>query len=421
MIYNIFINLKKINIQFVFIALIHLTLSFYTDKFIFFIPEIIVKQALYERYIIFKIIFFVILLIIWYVIYYIIKEYKTNENMRRWLKYSVIYFIIMMIFLLLTWPGVWRCDELNIFKFSRSLSIDYWQGFLISKIYILFLMLLPFPSGIIIIQNLIIALIVGYTVFKVQIFFKLGKVQYLMFIPFLLLPVIDNNLYPMRCTLYAYMWLFLAVEVIFTDSNKKPEYSYIFIIFCVSLIIYLFRTEGLLCLIFIPAIIYFYLYKVTDKIQKILFVILYLLCFVSVFFVQKEMGHNNRIYIIYTMVSTMPDLYSKLDSVKQKEICDIMGRIIRIDGFTENGIDLQHKNIIKKFKKKEFKEFVKLYFRLIFDYPYLYYKGCLKKFILSNQNIWTTTKLFDKYSQYQEEEIVLLKSFQPINKNVRKK
>lgn len=420
-IYNI---LKQINIPCAFIAFIHFGLSFFTDRFIFFLPGIIGNTDLFEKYIIFKIILLGILFGIWQIIAFMIIEYKSNENIRKWLKYSFLYFIIMMIFLLLTWPGIWRCDELGMCQSARSLYINYWQGFIIIKIYIIFLMLLPFPSGILIIQNIIIALIVGYTVLKVQIYFNPIRVDYLMFIPFLLLSVVDNNLYPMRTTLYAYVWLLLIIKIMFMNLKNKPTLMDIFTVFSLSLLMYLFRNEGILCLFFMPVIFYFFNYRLMDKRQKIISIILYIVCVLTIFYVQKAMSFDNldKRYAIYNISSSISKVYLNLDGNEQKKILKIIDNIVDASEFVKGSkMDIHRKEIIKNFTKNEYNEFIKLYFRLAFQYRYSYLQERFIEFVNSSENIWETTKLFDKNSEYEQFGLISLKSFQPININLRKK
>lgn len=415
--------LKKINITYVCIAFVHWGLSFFTDRFIFNLQTIFGNSDIFVRYKIFKIILLGILFVLWQAIYYIIKEYKNNENIRKWLKYSFIYFAIMMFFLLLTWPGIWRCDELSIFQSARVLHIDYWQGFSISKFYILSLMLLPFPTGIIIIQNIIIASIVGYAVLKVQNYFKPIRVDFLIFIPFLLLSVIDNNLYPMRTTLYGYMWILLIIKIMFINAGDKVKFMDIFVITLVALIIYFLRTEGVLCLFFIPVIFYYFFYKLSNKQQKIMFIILCSACLFVIFHVQNTMQYkNNKKYEIYSIIVPMAKLYLQLDENAQKKASYVIDKITDMPEFVKGSqINIQQENIIKKFTKNEYNNFLKLYLKLVFNYPYLYFQERFIEFINSSDNIWETTKLFNKNSIYEQFEIVSLKSFQPMNINLRKR
>jgi hypothetical protein len=82
-----------------------------------------------------------------------VKEYKHNQNIRNFVKYSLIYFIVMMTFLLLTWPGVWRWDEFEMFAKYRNMTVNPWFGPVISYLYIFSMMLFPFPSGVTIVQK----------------------------------------------------------------------------------------------------------------------------------------------------------------------------------------------------------------------------------------------------------------------------
>lgn len=416
---EVFYSFKKINLKFVFIAFSHWILSFFTDKFIFQYSKVDISNL-----IVYKCIFFIILLFLWQIISYLINEYKKNQNIQRLIKYSSIYFVIMMVFLLLTWPGIWRCDEFMILKQAITLTDNYWQGFLISKIYIFFLMLLPFPSGIIIIQNIIISFIVGYIISKFQYCFHDTKLAYFLFIPFLLLPIIDNNLYPMRTTLYAYMWLLLIVKIFFMKYSNKIKTSDLFLISFLVLIISLLRSEGVICVILIPVIFFIWFYKQSNMKQKITVVLLSFFVFITALFVQENImkKYNGFRYEIYSIVVPMSALYAQADSTLQSEVLLSIENILNLPDFLTGAHIKIHDDIFKKFTKNDYSEFKKAYLKLILNYPFVYFNERYFTFTRSNENIWQTTKLFDKDADYNQfNDIIMLESFQPISIQLRKK
>ena len=71
---------------------------------------------------------------------------------RFFLKVAGGYMLFMMLLLLLTWPGIWRMDEFGILSSSVQLFPHFWQNYITSVFYILALMLLPFPAGVVIVQ-----------------------------------------------------------------------------------------------------------------------------------------------------------------------------------------------------------------------------------------------------------------------------
>lgn len=131
----------------------------------------------------------------------------------------------MLVLLLLTWPGIWRMDEFGILTSAVQLFPHFWQNYITSVFYIFALMLFPFPAGVILVQIICISLIVARLVTLClsaepeQIGKKKRNICYvLLLVPFLLLPVLDSNLYPMRVSVHAFLELWLLAELYF---NRK--------------------------------------------------------------------------------------------------------------------------------------------------------------------------------------------------------
>ena len=71
------------------------------------------------------------------------------------------YFLLMLVLLLLTWPGIWRMDEFGILTSAVQLFPHFWQNYITSVFYIYALMLFPFPAGVILVQIICISLIIA--------------------------------------------------------------------------------------------------------------------------------------------------------------------------------------------------------------------------------------------------------------------
>lgn len=80
---------------------------------------------------------------------------------RRWLQWTLPYLAVSLVVLLIVWPGCWGCDDLGILQMARTLQASPWQHFLTSGAFILSLMFLPLPGGLVLIQNLLISGMVG--------------------------------------------------------------------------------------------------------------------------------------------------------------------------------------------------------------------------------------------------------------------
>lgn len=189
-------------------AILHWMLTFFTDHLVFDyvqwdmsnMTQMIKTVMTYGA----KCVFLLVLIALWQAGYYFVK--KAN---RRFVAYSLAYFVISMLLLLLVWPGIWRMDEFGILNSAVLLLPVFWQSYLTSLFYIFAMMLIPIPTGVIIVQCACISLIVGYLVNEAVE--RFGKFGLLTFVPCLFLPVLDSNLYPMRMSLYAFLEVLLVV------------------------------------------------------------------------------------------------------------------------------------------------------------------------------------------------------------------
>ena len=66
-----------------------------------------------------------------------------------------------LVILLIVWPGIWGNDDLAVLYLARTLQPNSWQHFLTSGAFILSLMFVPMPGGVVLVQNLLISGIVG--------------------------------------------------------------------------------------------------------------------------------------------------------------------------------------------------------------------------------------------------------------------
>lgn len=134
---------------------------------------------------------------------------------RRWLQWTLPYLAVSLVVLLIVWPGCWGCDDLGILQMARTLQASPWQHFLTSGAFILSLMFLPLPGGLVLIQNLLISGIVGCFLAAAETLARarLRKAPArgwfaVLYLPFLLPPVLLHNMQPFRTTWSAWCELF---------------------------------------------------------------------------------------------------------------------------------------------------------------------------------------------------------------------
>lgn len=383
--------LKSISISnwiFLFIALFHFSITLFTDHIIFNKTTSFINPT----YITVKIIVFIVLILFWQSVPYFINKIKEKDKKTiDFLKYFSIYFGIMLIFLALTWPGVWRGDEFYIFYFAKSLNFFYWHHWLTSIFYIFSLSILPFPAGIIIIQTFMISLIVAYIISNFQYLFP-SCCAWILLVPFFFPSFIDNNLYPLRLPICSYLEIFLFCSIIFKYINKTNiEIKNILLWGILTSILSTWRTENTFFIAVIPIILIVIFYERLKTKHIISLFLTILILSIPIINIQNK-GIGNNTYLLSGIVAPLTAII-KTDfrsNNKQKDL-EIINNVINVNALKNNMIAVNvlfnEKNLNNLNNKKNMSELIKVYIKLIiYNYPE-FIKERTKEFISSNFNI----------------------------------
>ena len=126
----------------------------------------------------------------------------------------------MGVFWLLTWPGIFKGDEFYVIRAALSFTMSGAQSGITSLFYMVSLLFFPSMASITFIQILLICTI--FSVIMHDLFSVLsGKKRYLLFLPFILLPVIDGNLFTLRATLVGWIFLFVLAKVYYLTKTDR--------------------------------------------------------------------------------------------------------------------------------------------------------------------------------------------------------
>lgn len=138
-----------------------------------------------------------------------------------WLRWALPYLAVTLVVLALVWPGCWGSDDLDVLMRARTLEPSAWQHFLTSAAFILCLMFVPLPGGVVLVQTLLIAGIVGCFLAAAETLAvqRLRRPPArgwfaLLYLPFLLPPVLLHDMQPFRTTWATWcelLTVFLAV------------------------------------------------------------------------------------------------------------------------------------------------------------------------------------------------------------------
>lgn len=157
------------------------------------------------------------------------KLRRRDDFAVRWLQWALPYLMVTLLVLLVVWPGCWGSDDLDVLHLARTLEPSAWQHFLTSTVFILSLMFLPLPGGVVLIQTLLIAGAVGCFLAAAETLAreKMPKAPArgwfaILYLPFLLPPVVLHDMQPFRATWSSWCELFALFLLVWWYLRGTP-------------------------------------------------------------------------------------------------------------------------------------------------------------------------------------------------------
>lgn len=304
------------------------------------------------------------------------------------------YFILNIIILLLTWPGLIRFDDLLCFSCIREYTFYVWQHFITALYYLLCMKTLPFATGLIIIQVYIIALIVGYSISSIAFAYvddiRSRKVLIvLLFLSVNFLPVMSYSLSGYRIALYSFFELLFIAEIITIkkqDGIIEKDRLTGLVILCI--IIAVWRSEGIYYIILFPVLLMF----IKDKIEKKTSIIFYcaVVAIISMLMVKlNNIAISSNDYSITATFMPLPELVINADKERDKEILSEMDKVINLNVIYQNPNESAErlywdKDLIKKgYSNADYKNYIRAYLKLVFRHPLTAFKPMWNNFLAS--------------------------------------
>lgn len=380
---------EKTNKKVLLCTLIHWLLSWMYDDFIFSNITIVTN-----------IIRLFVLPLALYVIYSWIFKWAKKDF---W-----IYLLFNSILLILIWPGAWKWDDIGVLHVVSDGMMRYWQHYFTYSYYTVALLIIPFPVGVIILQIMTISALFQICLARLKNI--IGTKRYgtvLLWLPFLLPPVLLTNLWPMRMSIYTYIEIFLIIELIYYKL-QAIEWTYKMcaeiIILCAILSnwrsegIYYIMAVPILCLTSMGGGIKKYLQKIVILLGCVLASVILLIP--QYYGTQKYNGNN------YELTGILLPLLPLVDQAVENNnslILNDVGKIFNIselergyiDGY--NGVQLywnqrEYPIIKQKYTNTEYRNFKKAYIILICTYPKTFVKERINTFIKTLPNGGPLTK-----------------------------
>lgn len=245
------------------LAFIHFVITFFTDSSIFNVLDDNLPSDKSFNYFCCKIILFVFL----YFIYRTLFRVIINPNRKitsefQIIKYASVYLIPIIAVLIFKLPqGFLSNDESLIFAEATALNSYTWFYYLTTYYYIVCLMLIPTWFGPILIKVLIQLLVCGYVVYRINRYTGGSKFSYIMYVSFLLPPVLAYTTSAHRIPVYYLLYL-LIFFILLMDmlENIVPSKQKLFWIMVLTAVLTQWRTEGIYLAVTLP-ILYFVSYK----------------------------------------------------------------------------------------------------------------------------------------------------------------
>lgn len=215
-------------------------------------------ESLHKLSVLLKLSFWIVLATMIYSLIIFIKKIRSgNIFFRRWLLYFSLYFAVLFAVFLLIHPGHWVWDEFNILEVVKTYTPYAWQNYFTNVYYTFCLLLFPSAISIVVVQITLIAIIVGYIAAVVRSLTKHKYAPYLLMSIFLLPPILINNLYPLRITLYSYAEILLFAYLLNSYIKNKLKITpkgMVFVFFLIGILAF-WRSEGIYYLLLVPVLL----------------------------------------------------------------------------------------------------------------------------------------------------------------------
>jgi len=355
-----------------------LTLVFKIDKYFFEYTKIT------DYWIITKILYLIFLLILWCFIFNTYRKIKLGDkNYKRAWSIFKFYLFMMIILLIILWPGVWSWDDIwTLDAIHRYQSWDPYQHILTGIYQSILLQILPFPGGIILLQNIIISVCVAFVVTKLEATYKIKIIKnklldlLIKLLPFCLPPVLIYQFSGYRIGLYIYIELTMLVMLICASKDKtkwSKQYIGLFCFLCI--IAASWRSESFFYIPFVCLIILCMKKEIISRLAKVICILIICIGFAGIVRLQNFL-FSSKDYSLLSLVNQCVEVVRAADYIEDaKELSDI-DKIFKLDIIYNNpkikGLDIYY--TIQEFKRDEYtkKDYVDMcnaLIKLIMKYP----------------------------------------------------
>lgn len=187
----------------------------------------------------------------------IFKKNEYHTATAGSLKCALLYLPVIIAALVIKLPqGFLTNDEYSIINSATNLIHDTWFNIMTVYYYIVSLMLIPYTYAPIIVKVIIEFWVVGYTVWRTKCHFR-NKYANLMYVLFLLYPVIAYTTSAHRLPVYFLIYLAVIVKLFYDHlENKHLTYAGAVFLLFFGAVLTQWRTEGIYLLVILPILMF---------------------------------------------------------------------------------------------------------------------------------------------------------------------
>lgn len=338
---------------------------------IYFSTNLIVTNAVV------KILHLIFMYFIFLKLFNLVKNRKEEKGKIEFWTF-IIYFGILFLCLIITWPGTWSWDDITILNRATSLDFTPWQHFFSGLFHTLCLQTIPIATGVIFMQILIASLVVGYVASEIgNIYGKDSKQKIIIAISISIIslfpPIILYILSGFRMGIYAFFELLVITKLlVIYKKYEKIEIQDLLEISFFTIVISCWRTEA----IYYPIVV-FILFLILGK--KIISRKLALIFLITTMVINYGIGKYNNSLIgnnNYSLTATMNEVVSLVrtsDDSDEKEI-EKINKVIDIE-FVFNNPNCNGEacywtpGVVRNYSDEEYKDYLKSYAKLTLKYP----------------------------------------------------
>lgn len=285
---------KMIDIKALVISVIVASISLLTDRLIFDFYSF--EKS---RYIKLKVIYFVIVIILGQLLKALLSLARQNKTVLKAVKVTGVCILFCTACLIIVYPGIWIWDNCEMLRGASCLALGGWHGYYMEHFFAFSLMLLPFPAGIIILQIIFIAAIIGREFYLIYSVVENKKLSYIILATVLLPTSLFWILSPYRTAVFGFLVGLETLEFLLMKKAYNGEWNTLIYYAILYSFTWSFRSEGYVLLLFIPIIAYF-ISKINWK--KGAF---YLIFSLALVLIVKAPIKSNRAYLTMSLMNPM--------------------------------------------------------------------------------------------------------------------